>query len=132
MRLYLVRSGGAGGEITVKRVARHLKEVESKVTEIWYAPDGPAQQTAELLADGVGIKDKTKKYPSFGDAKSVSAVIGELKDRDDYVMLVAEQSFLHGVAGSLFTGSNPSKFLEIPPGGLWFLTREDGKWTATG
>lgn len=147
MNLYLMRHGhavsdtfdperplSANGRLEVERMAFFLKSKQFQCDRIWCSVKLRAIQTAEIVAETLGIKNRIEIQEGFkpndpvepvSDRIQALAVEGHVKN----ILLVAHVPFLSSLAASLAGGpliNDPIKFEEA---GIAALTFSGGLWS---
>ena len=141
MKLFLVRHGTAlskeadpsrplseHGKADVRRMARYLAELNIRISDIRHSTKLRAAQTAGILASKVATGTDVTEVEGLAPDDPVEPVAGEIRSRDQDLMLVGHLPFLHKLAGYLL-GSLADPLL-CPTASVLILSRtEDGVWS---
>jgi phosphohistidine phosphatase len=142
MHVYLVQHGEAQAEkedpqrrLTdkgigeVQKVADFLCSLRLAINAVWHSGKARAQQTAELLAEATGARDRVVERHGLGPKDPVAATKEALEQTDNEVMIVGHLPFLGKLVALLTTGSEENGVVAFQFGSVVCLERrDDGKW----
>jgi phosphohistidine phosphatase len=130
----------AAGIERARRMVAHLKSFHVSPSAIVASPYERAQQTASLLAEGLGFEEsieKDRRLIPTGNVRDVAALIQEFRELDE-LMLVGHEPWMSSAAALLLTNGRLDIYFSpgsvccvgierlTPAGGamLWFLSGE--------
>ena len=142
MNLYLVRHGEAksknedparglsdSGISDVKKVASHLAGMDLKVRNIYHSVKLRAMQTAQIIADNMGIDQaitETDGLSPMDDPRIWFERIYELKED---TMLVGHLPYMSILSALLLSGDQGNGLVEFEAGTVACIERvQDGSW----
>jgi phosphohistidine phosphatase len=142
MRVYLVQHGASKSEeedpqrrLTdkgigeVQNVAKFLRPLKLVVDAVWHSGKARAQQTAELLAEAVGARDRVVQREGLGPKDQVATTKEALEQTGDDVMIVGHLPFLGKLVALLVTGSEENEIMEFQFASVVCIERrDDGRW----
>jgi phosphohistidine phosphatase len=145
MELYLMRHAEAttaeqdprrplteAGRAAATRVAARAAAVGTRLDRVCHSDALRASQTAQLLADRLGVADRTEVWPELSEsARDVGAVARRLRaeaGRDGALALVGHMPLLGRLASHLVAGSQDAEVVRFAAGALVRLeSRETGE-----
>jgi phosphohistidine phosphatase len=117
MKLYLIQHAKAAskdvdperplteeGRRDIQKIATFIKPLSLRVDYLWHSGKKRAAQTAELLAEVVGINKAQIAHAGLGPNDDVTALKDELITRRQDIMIVGHLPFLDKLASLLLTG----------------------------
>lgn len=114
------------GERRLGQIADAMEGMGLTFGLILSSPYVRARQTAEIVADTLGLKKKLEFSEALtpdGDAKALIAALNELDPKPDNVLLVGHEPFLSGLISTLTSGE-PRVGIDFKKGGLCKLEVE--------
>ncbi len=117
------------GERKLGQIAKAMERQELSFDRILFSPYLRAQQTAELVAEALGVRKKLEATDTLmpgGSAKKLVEYINRLQPRPDSVMLVGHEPYLSGLI-SLLVGGTVTFAVVLKKGGLCKLSLESLK-----
>jgi phosphohistidine phosphatase len=124
------------GKEEVSRTAASLKKGRIKVDEIWHSGKLRARQTAEIIAETLGIKEVLEKE-GLKPNDAVAPVADLLNQTPNSILIAGHLPFLARLSSRLLTGSENKKEIGFKPGRavcfersgtIWVLKREVDLW----
>ena len=120
MKVYIVRHGQAAssdvdpqrgltpaGRAEVEKVARHLKSLNLSVDCVWHSGKTRAEQTAEILAEAMTVKEGVTAHPGLSPNDHVGPIRNEIEAGGQDIMIVGHLPFV-GILTSLLLTSTES------------------------
>lgn len=136
MKLYLVQHGLAfprekdperplsvQGKSQTQRTAEYLKSRSIEVDTIWHSTKLRAVQTAEIIAEAVGCKDRKAREDLNPDDPVKQFPEEILKAKKD-IMMVGHLPFLQKLAGLLLAGLEEKKIITFKNSAVLCLDHE--------
>ncbi len=118
MKVYIVRHGKAAssdvdpqrgliaaGRAQVERIADHLKSLSISVDCLWHSGKARAEQTAQILADAITVKEGVTAHPGLSPNDHVRPIRGEIESAGQDIMIVSHLPFVGILTSLLLTGS---------------------------
>lgn len=137
MNLYLLRHGIAGaaeptesdgerpltpkGIKRMRRAARGLRRLGISFDAILTSPLVRARQTADIVANALGLEAQLEEIPELSPASSVDRLISSLTrfQKREHVLLVGHNPLLPDAASVLIAGKKENSFqIDLKKGGL--------------
>ena len=139
MNLYLMRHGIAGsaqepgiasdrersltqkGIKRMRRAARGLRRLGITFDVLLTSPLVRARQTADIIADALGLEGQLEEIPELSPGSSVDRLISSLTrfQNQEHVLLVGHNPLLPNAAAFLIAGKKEHSFqIELKKGGL--------------
>jgi phosphohistidine phosphatase len=115
------------GRSKTRRIARALVRLGVRPDAILTSPYVRARQTAEIVADELGLKKRLllcEPLASGGDAKRLIAAINKQFPKAESLLLVGHEPDLSLLAALLLTGRPGGAQIELKKSGLCLLTTE--------
>ena len=142
MKLYLVQHAKAASEQVdpqrslteegrrdIRKVAAFIKPLNLCVDCLWHSGKERADQTAELLAEAIEVKQAKITREGLGPNDDVTALRNELASAKQDVMIVGHLPFLSKLTSLLLTGSESADTVAFKNAGIVCLNRsEDNQW----
>jgi phosphohistidine phosphatase len=135
--VYLVRHGeptseaedpqrplSARGRAEVRRVAATAARLGLRPIEIRHSGKARAAQTAEILAEALGLREAVVAANGLAPNDDVRPIAAALVANAQSVMLVGHLPFLSRLASLLLVGDPDRPLLQFPMGGIVRLARE--------
>jgi phosphohistidine phosphatase len=119
------------GRKRMQQVAVGLLHLDLAPDQIITSPLPRARETAEIVAEALGMSDRLEEAESLRDDRSAAAIRDWLFSRvDDRLMIVGHNPALSDLLGLLVTGSTDFSLCELKKGAVAALsTRIDGGFT---
>ena len=114
------------GERRLGRIADAMDAMGLKFDLILSSPYVRARQTAEIVADALGLKKKLDFSESLtpdGDARALIAALNKLEPKPENVLLVSHEPFLSDLISTLTSG-DAHVAIDFKKGGLCKLEVE--------
>ena len=140
MKLYLVQHGIAvdknvdpdrpltdEGQKEVEKVAFFVKPMELRIESLWHSPKIRAVQTAKLIADILGIVNRTETQ-GLKPADEVKPIDKKIEKQNTDLMIVGHLPFLSKLASYLLTGNYEQSPVKFSKAGILCLTNEENVW----
>jgi phosphohistidine phosphatase len=137
MKLYLVQHGLAfprekdperplsvQGKTQTQRTADYLKSRSIEVDTIWHSTKSRAVQTAEILAEAIGCKDRQARNdmnPNDPVKKFPKEIVNAKKD----MMMVGHLPFLQKLVGRLLAGSEDKQIIAFKNSAVLCLDHDE-------
>ncbi|MDD5217589.1 MAG: phosphohistidine phosphatase SixA [Candidatus Omnitrophica bacterium] len=147
MKLYLVRHGEAVGETVhperplsergredSKIMGMILKSQQVTITHVWHSGKKRAIETAEIIADILGIRNLCEQRAGLHPNDPVQDTAREIKtmgaaDDGEAIMIVGHIPFLPRLASVLLTGKDNLGFIRFETAGVACLDSfQGGDW----
>ncbi len=142
MRVYLVQHGKAvdktvdrqrplsrEGRADVEMVAEFVQSLKLSVDWVWHSGKKRAQQTAEILAAALEVKNGLKVEQGLAPNDEVSPVKKRLEAAGQDIMIAGHQPFMGKLASLLITSDESAQTVAFHMGGVVALIRdEQGGW----
>lgn len=142
MKLYLVQHAKAAskqadperplteeGRPDIQKIAAFIKPLSLCVDYLWHSGKKRAAQTAELLAEVVGINKAQTARVGLGPDDDFTALKDELMSGQQDVMLVSHLPFLSKLASLLLTGSESASAVAFKNACIVCLDRcDENQW----
>lgn len=140
MKLYLVQHGDAlpkneapdrplseQGRKDIDRVTELLTRSQVEVSRILHSGKTRAQQTAKLIAHGLGKTPAVTAAAGLSPNDLVAPWVDRIDGYEDNSMLVGHQPFLGKFVSHLLTGSESEHLVHFHPGSVVCLVRDKNK-----
>lgn len=120
----------AFGRKEIEKMALFCKKRPLEITRICHSGKKRALQTAEIMADALGVplSEKSGLKPN----EAVLAFSNTLENEIPGLLLVSHLPFLTRLASRLVLGEEREDFLALETGSLLLLTQEMGTWKLAG
>ena len=118
MKLYIVRHGQAAssnvdpqrgltqaGRAEVEKVAGFLKPLNISVDCVWHSGKARAEQTAEILAEGMTVKEGVTAHAGLAPNDHVGPIRDEIESAGQDIMIVSHLPFVGILTSLLLTGT---------------------------
>jgi phosphohistidine phosphatase len=142
MNLYLVRHGEAkskdedparglsdSGISDVKKVAAYLAGMNLKVNNIYHSVKLRAMQTAQIIADSIGIDQAITEADGLAPMDDPRIWFERIHELKDDTMLVGHLPYLSILSALLISGDRGNGLVEFEAGSVACIQRsEDGSW----
>lgn len=142
MNLYLVRHAEAAdkevdperklteaGQQEAERLAKLMASLQITATEIWHSPKPRAAQTAQPIANALGLTNACLVRDALLPDDPVKPIAKFLKDINQDVILVGHDPFLTRLASKLVCGRAGATLVDLDKPSVLHLTRgSDGAW----
>lgn len=138
MKLYLARHGDylldtsqsmdvltEKGRNDIILTANFLKKMNLRVSNILHSGKYRAQQTAELLSEGIACDQPPQSYPGLNPNDDVTAIAHEVAHWNDDVLLVGHLPFMGRLVSLLITGDENKEIVNFQTGVLVCLDQID-------
>ncbi len=146
MKLYLVQHGDAvskevdperplseQGERDVQRLADQLQHWGVRLSWVIHSGKKRAQQTAEPLANAVGLLGSPIVESNLNPKDPPAPVADKVGEQMDDLMIVGHMPFLGKLAAQLVSGDENRNLFAFQPGSMVCLERSgEGKWSVAG
>ncbi len=139
MKLYLVQHAESkpkeedparplsdAGVETARRMAEFLMKSRAvTLAEIRHSTKLRARQTAELLAQGLGLDVAVREIPNLEPLDEVAELAHELESEPNDLMLVGHLPHLNRLASRLVCGDEAAEAFAFQQGGVLCLSRKE-------
>ncbi|MHC4741782.1 MAG: phosphohistidine phosphatase SixA [Planctomycetota bacterium] len=142
MKVFIVRHGNAAsasvdpqrgltqtGRAQAESVAKQLKSLNLTVDCIWHSGKARAEQTAEILADAITVKEGLTAHTGLGPNDNVGPIRDEIELAGQDIMIVGHLPFVAVLTSALLTGSQsnwPMNFNEVTT--VCLERQPDNRW----
>lgn len=118
------------GRDKVRRIASGLDVLKLNLEWIVTSPLARARETAEIVAEVLGLADRVEVDEALRAGQPASAVRDWIEGRsEDRLMIVGHDPWISDLVGLLATGRGDSMFCQLRKGGVAaFAHRIDGSW----
>ena len=136
MKLYLARHGDyvldtkgldgltEKGQHDIIQLANQLKQMKIQVERILHSGKNRAQQTAELLAEGIASKEAPVAYSGLSPNDEVSRLADELPHWNKDILIVGHLPFMGKLVSYLLTHQDFPEIVNFQTGTIVCLSRE--------
>jgi phosphohistidine phosphatase len=142
MNLYLVQHGESKSEeedperrLTDKgigeaqKVAQFLSPLKLAISAVWHSGKPRALQTAELLAEAIGARNRIVQKEGLGPKDNVAPTKKALEQTSGDLMIVGHLPFLGKLVALLVTGNEENEIVRFQFGSVVCLEQHGtGKW----
>ena len=131
MKLYLVRHGTAGdasrdelrpltaeGKEELVKVTKCLERLSYDGAEIWHSGLLRARESAEIIAQGLGLQRSMHVHPELAPDEPPLPVAGAVLGRKGDLFLVGHQPFMGKMVSCLMTGRPDAQFVDFNKGAV--------------
>lgn len=138
MKLYLARHGdyildtmkgldvlSDKGKSDMLLMANFLKQSRLQVSNILHSSKNRAQQTADILAEGMTSDQVPQLYQGLNPNDDVSQLVLDISQWNDDVLLVGHLPFMGKLVSLLVTGSEDNEIVNFQTGTLVCLDQVD-------
>lgn len=138
MKLYLMRHGDylidmhqhmdvltEAGKRAVLTLSNFLVPSQLRVSNILHSGKFRAQQTAELIAQGIQSDQLPQVHDGLKPESDVIAFANEISQWHDNVLVVGHLPFMGRLTGLLLTGNQNREVIHFDPGTLACLEQHD-------
>ncbi|VVC77059.1 Phosphohistidine phosphatase SixA [Aquicella siphonis] len=138
MKLYLMRHGdylmdtnqrmdvlSDAGKREVMNIANFLIPSQLRVSNILHSGKFRAQQTAELISQGIQSDQLPQAHAGLKPEDDVIAFANEISQWSDDVLVVGHLPFMGRLTGKLLTGNENREVIHFDPGTLVCLEQYD-------
>ena len=139
MKLYLVRHGeplsraedprcslSPAGRAQVRKVAGMLVRMNVRVGLIECSTKQRAKETAEILADAIGARDRVVSRKGLAPNDSIETVQKDLMEASEDRMLVGHLPYMEATASALLGGPKSRIQVSLSPGAMLCLSGDPG------
>jgi len=140
MELYLIRHGEAAaenvdaarplteqGKIDVVRTAAQMKDTGVAIDEIWYSSKLRAKQTAEIVAQTLGLKNIAEKQ-GLKPNDPVKPIAELIEESEKNIAIAGHLPFLPKLADLLVGGSERDDIVNMKTASVVILESTDFGW----
>jgi phosphohistidine phosphatase len=142
MKLYIVRHGMAAsaaadpqrgltqaGKAQVESVAKQLKSLDVTVDCLWHSGKARAEQTAEILAEAITVKEGVTAHAGLGPNDHIGPIRDEIESAGQDIMIVGHLPFVAVLTSILLTGSQSNWPINFNEATTVCLERQsEGHW----
>ena len=93
------------GRAQVEKVAEYLKSLNLSVDCVWHSGKTRAEQTAEILAEAITVKEGVIAHPGLSPNDRPEPIRDEIESAGQDVMIVSHLPFVAILTSALLTGS---------------------------
>ena len=117
------------GRQQAERMSNWLERLGLEVDEAWHSGKPRAQQTAEILARGLGlVPGQLRQVSGLSPADDVEPIAETVEGDRKSVLLVGHLPFLNKLASRLLAGDADRVGLRFAEVGTVVLARNSGNW----
>jgi phosphohistidine phosphatase len=117
------------GRRDMERLGEWMAEAGLRVPWILHSGKTRARETAEILAQALGIPDRISAHGGLNPRDPPEAMAAELPSLADGSMIVGHLPHLGRLASLLLTGQDASGLLAFAPGTLVCLQGDQDRWS---
>lgn len=141
MYLYLMRHGEAfskeenatrdlneRGKVEVSKIATHLKNINISCDKIYHSEIPRAIQTAQLVAEKLGVLQKMTVLPSLNADEDIYNVIVDIEELTETSFLVGHLPNLELLSNYLLTGNISKSTVGFATATVVCLEKKEDKW----
>ena len=138
MKLYLVQHAKAAskeidpersltqeGLNDINKIAAFIEPLELSIENLWHSGKKRAQQTTEILAGAINVKNEISIQDGLAPNDEVDVIKERIISAGQDLMIVGHLPFLSKLASLLLTGSESSETVAFKQGGIVCLKCED-------
>lgn len=139
MKLYCMRHGEAlpaiedaqrplspKGMADIRKIAHQLKACDIHIDHIMHSPRLRARQTAELMAEGLGISHISVCQHGLDETDDISTILEDLNHWQDATLLVSHLPLLSRLIGALVSNDEQKPIINFAPGAIACLNQFEG------
>ena len=142
MNLYLVQHAKAAskeiepersltqeGLNDINKIAAFIEPLELSIENLWHSGKKRAQQTTEILAGVINVKNEISVQDGLAPNDDVNVIKGKIISSEQDLMIVGHLPFLSKLASLLLTDSESSEPVAFKQGGIVCMKCEDkNRW----
>lgn len=117
------------GRRDIERLGAWMAGAGLKVPWILHSGKTRARQSAQILAEALGIADKISTRGGLNPRDPPGPLAAELSSLADGSLIVGHQPHLGRLASVLLTGRDEPQWLALAPGTLVCLHGDQGQWS---
>ena len=118
------------GRKRIRQIGRGLRCLRIEVEKIISSPLPRAWETAQIVADVLGMSDRLEASEMLRDDRGAESIRDWVQSRDEpRLMIVGHNPALSDLPGLLVTGTSTSPLGTLKPGGIAALSHDGGRYT---
>ncbi len=119
----------AAGRAAAKKAAAFFKRQRPEIRVIWHSGKKRAEQTALLLAETLGLRQRVMMHTGLAPNDDIRVVKEKLEKTDqNNIVIVGHLPHLSRLADALLGGGRAADLVCFRPGGIVCLVRAEGRW----
>ena len=116
-----------GREETIK-IGKYLKKLKPEIQIIWRSGKTRSYETAEILAELLGIKEMVKEKSNLNPNDSIDPIKLELIDNNKNIIIVGHLPYLSRLLADLICEDENKTILKFRNSGVVCLEQYESKW----
>jgi phosphohistidine phosphatase len=141
MRVYLIQHGKAKskeedparglteeGREETRKIAGFFGKKSPEVYVVWHSGKQRARETAEILAEGLGIPRRIMEHSNLAPMDDVKRAARELEGMEHNVVVAGHLPFLSRLTGFLLTGNEEMEPLKFYNSGMVCIEKTETGW----
>ena len=113
------------GRETITKLSEYAKKLKISVSEIRHSDKLRAKETAKILANRLGLSDKTKESIGLAPNDDVKPLRDELLERTEDIMIVGHLPFLGKLASLILCGSKEKDIISFKMNSIVCLNKDE-------
>lgn len=109
----------------INKIAAFIEPLELSIENLWHSGKKRAQQTTEILAGVINVKNEISVQDGLAPNDDVNVIRERMISAGQDLMIVGHLPFLSRLASLLLTGSESSETVAFKQGGIVCLKCED-------
>jgi phosphohistidine phosphatase len=122
------------GRADVLKVAKFLESSGIEIDSIWHSKKTRAVETAEILAQALGVKELCEAHEGLGPTDPIDETIKRIQkitpeDEIEALMIVGHLPFHQKLAAFFLTGNPSAEMIQFHQGGVVCIEQQNkGPW----
>ncbi len=117
------------GKKTMERISDFFSRLKPEIYVIWHSGKKRAEQTAEILAASLGLKNRLITHTNLGPGDDISPVKKKIeKTKKNNIAIVGHLPYLNRLASILLSGDETMDMIRFRNAGIVCLVRDDTGW----
>ncbi len=116
------------GERVTEQMADYFKRLKPRIREIWHSDKLRARQTADIMANSIGLKEKLIEKPGLAPMAEVLKIKEQLMAIEDNIMVVGHLPHLARLSSVLLSGDQEAELIRFSNSAIVCLEREGRHW----
>ncbi len=117
------------GKKTMERISDFFSRLKPEIYVIWHSGKKRAEQTAEILAASLGLKNRLITHTNLGPGDDISPVKKKIeKTKKNNIAIVGHLPYLNRLASILLSGDETRDMIRFRNAGIVCLVRDDTGW----
>ena len=117
------------GKKTMERISDFFSRLKPEIYVIWHSGKKRAEQTAEILAASLGLKNRLITHTNLGPGDDIFPVKKKIeKTKKNNIAIVGHLPYLNRLASILLSGDETRDMIRFRNAGIVCLVRDDTGW----